>query len=215
MVVHPAATRQSVPRAVRHNATASTATKAASSRCRHQLGVPLSPSRRAVSAGTLCVDTSCCCSPTAPRKPSACVPKPINPIAASTARLIAALATIASRSRRPRVPSNRNGSNSAAETLTPTPAISVAAAAGGRAAAPALSASAAASSSSSKVSLWAPATASPSSTGFRPTNAAAKRREWPSRPAARAISATAPRLLATASVLNAHNPPASPSGAVA
>ena len=70
-----------------------------------------------------------------------------------------------------------------------------------------------ASSSSSRVSLCAPATASASSTGFRPTNAAAKRREWPSRPAARAISATAARLLATASALNAHSPPASPSGA--
>ena len=95
----------------------------------------------------------------------------------------------------------------------PTLATSVAAAAGGRAAAPALSATVAASSSSSSVSLWAPATASASSTGFRPTNTAAKRREWPSRPAARAISAIAARLLATASALNAHSPPASPSGA--
>ena len=39
--------------------------------------------------------------------------------------------------------------------------------------------------------------------------------ECPRRAAARAISATAPRLELTAIALNAHSPPASPSGAVA
>jgi hypothetical protein len=52
-VVQPAAMRQSAPRAVRHRAKASTATNAAMYRWRHQFGVPLSPKRRAVSAGTL------------------------------------------------------------------------------------------------------------------------------------------------------------------
>jgi hypothetical protein len=65
------------------------------------------------------------------------------------------------------------------------------------------------------VSLCAPPTASTSSTGFKPTNAHAQRRECPSRPAARAINATAPRLLRTASALNAHSEPPTPSGTVA
>ncbi len=37
-------------------------------RWRHQPGVPLSPNSRAVSAGMLCVATSCCCSPIAVEK---------------------------------------------------------------------------------------------------------------------------------------------------
>ena len=60
--------------------------------------------------------------------------------------------------------------------------------------APAVSASAPASASISSVSLCAPPTASTSSTGFRPTNAAAQPGECPSRAAARAINATAPML---------------------
>ncbi|HXR28809.1 MAG TPA: hypothetical protein VN772_04455, partial [Solirubrobacteraceae bacterium] len=59
-VVHPAATRQSAPRAVRHSASANTSTKPARNRWRHQAGVPLRPTRRAVSAGMLWVATSCC-----------------------------------------------------------------------------------------------------------------------------------------------------------
>ena len=51
-------------------------------------------------------------------------------------------------------------------------------------------------------------------TGFRPTNAAAQRRERPAGPAARAISATAARLPATAIAFSVHSPPARPSGAV-
>ena len=80
---------------------------------------------------------------------------------------------------------------------------------------PAVSTKAAASTSTISVSLWAPPTASTSSTGLRPTNAAAQRRDEPRRPAARATSATAPRLDATASALNAHSAPATPSGATA
>ncbi|MEA2139971.1 MAG: hypothetical protein QOC91_70 [Solirubrobacteraceae bacterium] len=97
----------------------------------------------------------------------------------------------------------------------PTPTTSAAAAVRKRGLAPAVSASAAASTIISSVSLWAPPTASTSSTGFSPTNAAAQRRECPSLPAARATSAIAARLEATATALNAHSPPASPSGAVA
>jgi len=56
IVLQPAATRQSAPRAVRHSANASTTTNAATNRCRHQLGgwaaLPI-PNRRAVSAGKL------------------------------------------------------------------------------------------------------------------------------------------------------------------
>ncbi len=114
----------------------------------------------------------------------------------------------------------------------PTPAASAAAAASGirfclsvrrarrprpgpRASAAAVSVSASASSSIGNVSLCAPPTASASSTGFRPTNAAAQLGEWPSCPAARATSAIAPRLESTAIALNAHMPPASPSGTTA
>jgi hypothetical protein len=106
--------------------------------------------------------------------------------------------------------STRNGSISPAVNLTPTPAASAAAAARGRWRTPAVSASAA----STSVSLCAPPTASTSSTGFRPTNAAAQRALWPSRPAARAINATAPRLETAATTFIAHSPPASPIGAV-
>jgi hypothetical protein len=59
-VVHPAATIQLAPTTpsrrgapVRHSAQQSTTTKPATNRWRHQLGVPLSPTSRAVSAGTL------------------------------------------------------------------------------------------------------------------------------------------------------------------
>jgi hypothetical protein len=174
-VVQPAAMRQFAPRAARHNASASTARNAATKRWRHQLGVPLRPRRRAVSAGTLWTATSCCCSPTALRKPSACAPKPITATAASTARLPTALAPTRRLSRARAGASSRKGSASPAVTLTPTPATSVPAAARKRGLAPAVSASAAASASMIRVSLCAPPTASSSSTGFRPTNAAAKR----------------------------------------
>ncbi len=105
-----------------------------------------------------------------------------------------------------------NGSDRPAVTFTPTPATSVAAAEPKRGAVPAVSASAAESASRINVSLWAPPTASTSSTGLSPTKAAAQRRDCPRRPAARAISVTAPRLDSTASALNAHSPPDSPSG---
>jgi hypothetical protein len=103
-------------------------------------------------------------------------------------------------------------------TFTPTPAASAPAAArvlngaGERSLAPAVNASASASAASSSVSLCAPPIASTSSTGFRPTNAIAQLAECPRRAAARAISAIAPRLETTAIALNAHSPPASPSG---
>ena len=213
-VVQPAAARQSAPRAVRQSSIASTAMNPATKRWRHHVGVPVSPTRRAVSAGMLWVATSCCCSPTAFRNPSACEPNPTSASAPSASRLAAALASAARRSRRGAA-RTRNGSSSPAVTLIPTPATSVAAAALKRGLAPAVSASAAASTSSISVSLWAPPTASTSSTGFRPTKAAAQRREDPRRPAARAISATAARLDATAMPLKAHRAPAMPSGATA
>ncbi len=218
-VLQPAATRQSAPRRVRHRAYARTTTNPATKQWRHQLGVPPSPSRRAVSAGMLWVATSCCCSLTALRKPNACEPKPISPTAASSARLSPAPAATRRRSRlrdpSPPAPSTRNASAKPAVTLIPIPATSAAAPARKRGLAPAVNSSAAASASNWSVSLWAPPTASTSSTGFRPTKATAKRGEWPSLVAARATSATAPRLEATASTFNAHNPPASPSGAIA
>ena len=214
---------------------------------RHQLGVPCSPTRRAVSAGRLCVAINCCCSLTAPAKPNACEPKPINPIAATSTKLSAAAPSTRRRSRvrdpDPSLPapSNRNGSASPAVTLTAIPATSAAAPARKRGLAPAVNSSAAASASSSNVSLWSPPTASSSSTGFRPTKAAVKRAERPLRnvrktrlppsgatgtpaegfsdiasfPDARLSSVIAARLLATASALSAHSPPARPSGAIA
>jgi len=172
-VVHPAATRQSLPRAVRHSAPASTATNAPMNAWRHHVGVPLSPTSRAVSAGMLWVATSCCCSPTALRKPSACEPKPIRPSAASAIRLSTAAPTTGRRSRARGGASNRKGSTSPAVTLMPIPATSATAAARKRGLAPALSASAAASESRIRVSLCAPPIASSSSTGFKPTKAAA------------------------------------------
>jgi hypothetical protein len=214
-VVHPAATRQSVPRAVRHSATASASRKRPTNSWRHQVGTPLSPTRRAVSDGTLWVATSCCCSLTALRKPSACAPKPTSPTVASTKRLSAALPATARRSRAWRGASTRKGSITPAVTLIATPATMTPAAPRKRGLLPAVSISAAASSRRISVSLWAPPTASSSSTGLSPTKAAAQRREWPHLPAARAISATAPRLETTATALKAHSPPASPRGAVA
>jgi hypothetical protein len=142
-------------------------------------------------------------------------PKPTSPKIANAAKLSAALRATLRRSRTRSGASNRNASTSPAVTLMPTPTTSVAAAVRKRGLAPAVNASAAASRNISTVSLCAPPTASSSTTGFRPTNAAAQAGELPSRPAARAISATAPRLERTAIALNAHSPAAIPSGAVA
>ena len=130
----------------------------------------------------LCTATSCCCSPTALRKPSAWLPKPISPIAPSTSSPSAAPSSVRSRSRALGAPSSMNGSDRPAVTFTPTPATSVAAAEPKRGAVPAVSASAAESASRINVSLWAPPTASTSSTGFSPTKAAAQRRELPAAP---------------------------------
>jgi hypothetical protein len=217
-VLQPAATRQSAPRAVRHSAPPSTAKKPTTNRSRHQPGVPLSPTRRAVSAGMLCVETSCCCSPIAPKKPSACTPKPISPTIPTAISAAPALRATRTRSRVCDGASTRNGSASPAVSLIPTPATSAPAAARGwepTPPAPALSSRATARASSISVSLCAPPTASTRTTGFNPTNAAAQAPDWPRRLAARAISATAPRLEATAIALNAHSPPARPSGAIA
>jgi len=123
------------------------------------------------------VATSCCCSPTALRNPSAWEPKPISPTAASANKLSAALTATPRRSRVSRGASIRNGSANPAVTLIPMPATSAAAPARKRGLAPAVSASAAASAKMISVSLCAPPTASSSSTGFRPTNAAAQRGE--------------------------------------
>jgi hypothetical protein len=214
-VLQPAATRQSVPRAVRHSAPASTAKKPITNRSRHQPGVPLKPTRRALSAGMLCVETSCCCSPIAPRKPSACTPKPISPTTPTTISAAPALRAVRTRSRALGGARTRNGSASPAVSLIPTPAASAPAAERSRGLAPALSSIAAARARSINVSLCAPPTANTSTTGFNPTNAAAHAPERPRRSAARAISATALRLEATAIALNAHSPPASPSGVIA
>jgi hypothetical protein len=217
-VLQPAATRQLPPRAVRHSESTSTTRKPATNRWRHQVGVPLRPSRRAVSDGMLCVATSCCCSPIAFRKPSACTPKPITPSNTSASSAAPAARATPARSRPRGVASIRKGSTSPAVSLIPTPATSAHAAARGldpTRSAPALRNSAAASASSSSVSLCAPPIARISSTGFRPTNTAAQRADCPRRSAARAINTTAPRLDATAIALNVHSPPASPNGAIA
>jgi hypothetical protein len=214
-VLQPAARRQSAPRAVRQRANSNATKKPAMYRWRHQLGVPLNPTRRAVSAGTLCVATSCCCSPIAPMKPSACTPKPATPTRTTASRAATTLRARRARSRVYGDPSTRNGSARPPVSLTPTPAASAAAAPRNRGLAPALASNAALSASISSVSLCAPPTASTRSTGFKPTNAAAHTGDWPRRPAARAISATAPRLETTAIALNAHSPAASPSGAIA
>jgi hypothetical protein len=167
----------------------------------------------------LWVATNCCCSLTAPMNPNACEPKPIKPSTASSARLSPAAPATRRRSRAPDpsppAPRIRNGSANPAVTLIPMPATSAAAPARKRGLVPAVSSSAAAKASSSSVSLWSPPTASSSSTGFRPTNAAAKRGEWPCLVAARVTSAIAARLEATASAFKAHSPPASPNGAIA
>lgn len=185
---------------------------------RHQPGTPLRPTRRAVSAGRLCVATSSCCSFSAPRKPNAFVPNPtIATIAISTSAPAAHDAT-RPRSRQAAGASTTKGSTSPAEAFTPTPAASTAAAARRlrappASATPAASASAPASTSSTSVSLWAPPTASSSSTGFKPTNTAAAFADRPIFVAALAVRATAPRLEATATALSAHRPPAKPSEA--
>jgi hypothetical protein len=130
-----------------------TTTNPAMKQWRHHPGVPCSPTSRALSAGRLCVATSCCCSLTAPAKPNACEPKPINPITAISARLNAAATTTRRRSRASRGANSRNGSASPAVTLTAIPATSAAAPARKRGLAPAVNSSAAASASSSSVSL--------------------------------------------------------------
>jgi hypothetical protein len=211
-VLQPAVTRQSAPFAVRHSAHASTTAKPATNRWRHQPGVPLRPTSRASSAGTLWVATSCCCSLTAPTNPSACTPKPSTPASASTPSAASAPPATRARSRQRAGASTRNGSTRPAVTLMPMPATSAAAPARRRGLAPALASSAPASASSSIVSLWAPPTVSTSSTGFRPTNAALQAGEWPRRAAARASSHTAASAHAAARILYAHRPPATPSG---
>lgn len=213
-MAQPALTRQSAPRAVRHSNTPSAITKPARNRWRHHVGVPLSPTSRAVSAGMLCVATSCCCSPTALMKPSAWEPKPSRPIAAIAASPSAPQEATAARSRRRAGASTRNANSRPAVTFTPTPAASASAAARYRGTASVVSASASAIASRISVSLCAPPTAITSSTGFSPTNAAAQRALWPRRPAARAISAIAARLEQRARALKTHRPAASPSGAV-
>jgi hypothetical protein len=152
-VVHPAATRQSAPRRVRHRAYTNTTTNPATKQWRHQLGVPVSPTKRAVSAGRLWVATSCCCSLTALAKPNACEPKPISPIPATSARLSPATATTRRRSRAVGGANIRNGSASPAVTLIAIPATSAAAPARKRGLDPAVNSSAAASANSSSVSL--------------------------------------------------------------
>jgi hypothetical protein len=84
-----------------------------------------------------------------------------------------ALSAMRVRSRVRGEPSTRNGSARPAVSFTPTPAASALAAARDLGFAPALAANAALSARISSMSLWAPPTASTSSTGFRPTNAAA------------------------------------------
>ena len=152
-VVHPAAMRQSAPRMVRHRAYANTTANPARKQWRHQLGVPPSPTRRAVSAGMLWVATSCCCSLTALMKPNAWEPKPISPRTASSARLSPAAAATRRRSRAVGRANSRNGSASPAVTLIPIPATSATAPARKRGLAPAVRSSAAARASSSSVSL--------------------------------------------------------------
>jgi hypothetical protein len=215
-VLQPAATRQSAPRAVRHSAYASTTTNAAISRWRHHPGVPLSPTSRAVSAGTLWMATCCCSSPSASRKPNACTPNPSTPTSATATSASPARNATRMRSRAFVPAATRNGSASPAVSLTPTPAASAPAPA--RSPEPvalparAVSASVAANASISSVSLCAPPTHSTSVTGFSPTNAAAHRGECPRRAAAHATSPTAARQLSTAIALNAHSAPATPSG---
>jgi hypothetical protein len=131
IVLQPAATRQSPPRAVRHSEYTTTARNPTTYSWRHHTGVPLIPSRRAVSAGTLCDATSCCCSPIALRKPSACTPKPSTPTSATASSATHALTATRSRSRRSGDASTRNGSTSPAVSFTPTPTASAAAAARG------------------------------------------------------------------------------------
>ncbi len=215
-IAQPAQARHSAPRAQRHTCQASTTANTARKACRHHAGVPDSPSSRAVSAGMLCVATSCCWSPSALRKPKAPEPKPASAITARTASHSRMLPSVRRRASRPGRESARKGSVTAAETFTPTPATSAAAAPPAPAATgPAARAMAAASASISSVSLCAPPTASTSSTGFRPTKATGQRSGLPSRAAARPTSATAPRLAPAASALKAHIAPATPSGAVA
>jgi hypothetical protein len=224
-VAQPAIARQSAPRAVRHSAIPKTSRSPAKNRSRHQPGTPLSPTSRAVSAGMLCVATSCCCSFSASRKPNAWVPKPTTATTASATSAPQAAPATPARSRQWRGASTTNGKSRPAETFTPTPTTSTAAEARSRrtppvvrglrpiSAVPAASASAAEITSSTSVSLWAPPAANSSRTGFRPTNAAAALAERPILLAALAVKATAARLVVSATAFSAHKPPASPSGA--
>ena len=125
--------------------------------------------------------TSCCCSPTAPRKPSAWAPKPTSPRTASAARLSAALRRDPQALARALGREHEKRQHQPCRDLDPHAATSAPAAARKRGLAPAVNASAAARTNISSVSLCAPPTASSSSTGFRPTNAAAQREEFPSR----------------------------------
>jgi hypothetical protein len=143
------------------------------------------------------------------------MPNPATAITSSTAMLASAAAATRTRSRAVRGASTRNGSTMPALSFTPMPATSAAAAPRMRGSVPADSTSAPASAASTSVSLWAPPTASTSSTGFRPTNAAAQRRETPRRPAACAVRATAARLPAAAATFSSHSPAARPAGASA
>ncbi len=236
-MAQPAIARHSPPRAVRHSVSTSTTRKPATNRSRHHPGSPLRPTQRAVSAGRLCVAISCCCSPSAPRKPKACVPKPTTATTASSKSTPSALAATCARSRHALGASTTNGSTSPAEAFTPIPTTSRAAVARrsvgfietgsagfietgmppprarGMPVLRAASASAPARTSSTSVSLCAPPTASSSSTGFKPTNTAATLGERPIMRAALAVRATAARLLVTATSLSAHRPPPSPSEA--
>ncbi len=143
------------------------------------------------------------------------MPNPTTPTSATASRLSTALAATPLRSRQRDGASTRKGSASPAVTFTPTPTARAPAPARMRAFAPVDSARAPARANNSSVSLCAPPTASASNTGFKPTNAVAQRADSPTRSQVRAIRTTAPTLAATATALNAHRAPATPSGAVA
>ena len=151
----------------------------------------------------------------APAKPSACVPNPRIATIARNANAPTAPAATRARSRQRAGASTTNGSTRPADAFTPIAATIAIAAPRKRGAVPAASASAQASRSSTSVSLWAPPSASSSSTGFRPTNTAAVFAERPIFAAALAVRATAPRLVITAIAFSVQIPPATPSGAIA
>ncbi len=78
----------------------------------------------------LWVAISCCCSPSAPRNPSAWAPKPTIATIASSTSAPAALAATRARSRQAGGARTTNGSTSPAEAFTPIPTTSAVAAAG-------------------------------------------------------------------------------------